>query len=164
MSWLPASAPGTTSLDRVFGLRPELYEQYREFAELFWRLRVVDPVLLELCRLRVAALLGCARELELRRPEAAGAGLGEKKIAALDDWRRSSVFSPVERACLAFAEKFVLEPHGLSDEDAAAVSAHLSAAEMVAFTEALALFDGFARFQILLGVAPEPAPDARVQQ
>ena len=66
-------------------------------------------------------------------------------------------------ACLAFAEKFVLEPHGLSDEDATAVSTHLSAAEMVAFTEALALFDGFARFQVLLGVAPERAPDVRAQ-
>jgi alkylhydroperoxidase family enzyme len=159
MSWLPASAPGRTSLDRVFGLQPELYARYQEFAELFWRLRPVDPVLLELCRLRVAALLGCARELELRRPEAAA--LDEEKISALDDWPRSPRFSPVERACLAFAEKFVLEPHGLSDEHAAAVAAHLTAAEMVAFTEALALFDGFARFQILLGVAPEGAPGTR---
>ena len=147
MSWLPASAPGATAFDRVFGLRPDLYEQYRAFAYLFWSRRPVDPVLLELCSARVAQLLGCDSALSSR----SGHTLDER-IAALETWQDAMVFSDVERACLAFAEKFVLDPHGITDADAAAVTAHLSAAEVVAFAEALALFDGFTRFRIILGV------------
>jgi alkylhydroperoxidase family enzyme len=40
----------------------------------------------------------------------------------------------------------------VSDEDAAAVREHLSDKVMVAFTEALAVFDGFTRFRIILGI------------
>ena len=152
MTWLPDTAAGATPFARAFGLRPELFAQYQMFAELFWTRRPVDPVVLELCRLRIAQLLGSATELAARRPEARAAGLTEARIAALDHWRDTPDFSAVERACLAFAEKFTLDPHGVSDADAAAVTAHLSAPEMVAFTEALAVFDGFTRFRLILGI------------
>ena len=57
-----------------------------------------------------------------------------------------------ERACLRLADQFVLDPHGVSDADAAEVAAHLSPSDMVAFIEALALLDGFTRFRLILGV------------
>src|SRR5262249_16908493 len=75
----------------------------------------------------------------------------EDKITALPRWPTDPRFSELERAGLAFAEKFVMDPHAISDDDAAAVTAHLSAREMVAFTEALALFDGVTRFRVILG-------------
>ena len=50
------------------------------------------------------------------------------------------------------AERFVLDPRGVSDADAAAVTAHLSPAQTVALIEALAVFDGFTRFRAILGV------------
>jgi len=152
MSWLPTTAPGASSFERVFGLCPELHTDFRGFAERFWTARPVDPVLLELCRLRVASLLGCTRALRARRPEAIAAGLAEDRIAALDDWRSAPAFSPAERACLAFTEKFVLDPHAVTDDDVAAITTHLSPAEVVALTEAVALFDGFTRFELMLGV------------
>jgi len=157
MTWLPATAAGATSFDRVFGLRPDLYADYRAFESLFWSSRPVDPVLIEICRLRIAQLLRCDPEQRRRSAPATAAGLTEQKISALDDWYHSMVFSEVERACLAFAEKFVLDPRGVTDEDAAAVTAHLSPPEMVAFTEALALFDGFTRFRLMLGIGPDEA-------
>ena len=155
MSWLPASASGETPMDRVFGLRPNLYEQYEHFSSLFWTLRPVDPVLLELCRLRIAQLLGCASALAIRNQPARPAGLTDAKVGALADWRGAPEFSDTERACLGFAEKFVTDPHGVTDADAAAVTAHLAATEMVAFTEALAVFDGFTRFKVILGIDSE---------
>lgn len=146
MTWLPRSAQGETAFARVFGLSPELYARYREFDDLFWTTRPVDPVLLELCRLRVAQILGCAAR---PRPRS---GIGEARVAALESWRgRPDAFSAVERACLGFAEKFVLDPHGVGDDDAAAVKAHLADAGLVAFVEALASFDGFLRFGAILG-------------
>ena len=54
---------------------------------------VVSPVLLELCRLRVAQILGCESELQRRSAAAQAAGLSEETIAALDDWRTSERFS-----------------------------------------------------------------------
>jgi hypothetical protein len=50
---------------------------------------------------------------------------------------------------------FVRDPHAITDADAAAVVEHLGEAGLVALAEALALFDGFCRFRLLLGVEPE---------
>ena len=157
MTWLPETASGATPFARAFGVCPELLAKFEAFAELFWSRRPVDPVVLELCRLRIAQVLGCDAELAVRRAEARAAGLTEGRIATLDGWRDAPDFSAVERACLAFAEKFTLDPHGVTDADAAAVAAHLSPPEMVAFTEALAVFDGFTRFRLILGIEADPA-------
>jgi alkylhydroperoxidase family enzyme len=168
MTWLPRAAPdgdpdSGTALDAVFNHRPDLYREYRDFEALFWERKLVDPVVLELCRLRVAALLGCASELEVRHAAAIEAGLEESKVAALENWSRDPSFSDLERAALAFAEMFVRDPHAITDADSLAVSRWLGDAGMVAFVEALALFDGFSRFRVMLGVEPVGDTDNRVR-
>ena len=145
---------GETPFDRVFGLRANLYEDYRRFVALFWERRLLDPVLLELCRLRVAQLHGCESELRLRTREARDAGLTEGKIASLPRASQSPEYDEAERAAVAFAELFVVDPHAITDDDAARVTSHLGPEGMVALVEALALFDGFARFRLMLGVEP----------
>lgn len=148
MSWL-TNRKDASSFEDIFALRPNLFAEYERFYSLFWSLRPVDPGLLELCRLRMAQLLG------YEEGPLCAVGLAEEKRAALDAWKTAPIFSDGERACLAFAEKFVLAPHSISDADAATVTAHLSAKEMVAFVEALAIFDGFTRFRIILGARPD---------
>lgn len=140
------------SFAAAFSLRPELYADYRAFADLFWSRRLVEPVILELCRIRVAQILGCAAEERRRTPQAVAAGLDEELVAAVADWKGSPRLSDAQRACLRLAEGFVLDPHGVSDADAAAVAAHLPPKEMMALIEALAVFDGFTRFRLILGV------------
>jgi len=152
MTWLPETAPGATPFDQALGLCPDLRADLAAFQDLFWTLRPVDPIVLELCRLRVAQILGCDAELARRSAPAVAAGLTEEKIAALDDWRVSGAFSDLERAALRVAETFVLDPHGMSDADVGAVSARLGPAGTVALVEALAFFDGFTRFRLILGV------------
>jgi alkylhydroperoxidase family enzyme len=154
MSWLPEQSAGTTALERALGLRPELLVDLKRFHALFWQDGRVDPIVLELCRLRIAGLLRCASELRARYEPARRAGLTEAKIAALPSWPKAPDFTARERACLAFAEAFVVDVHSIDDELAAAVAEHLSPAAMVAFTEALAVFDGFARFRLVLGLEP----------
>lgn len=148
MSWLPGLNAASASFDDVFALRANLHERYREFVSLLGTRRTVDPLLLELCRLRVAQVLGCPPMPAL----AAGERPSERKLAALKDWESSDSFSEHERACLAFADKFVRAPRTITDDDAAAVARHLSTPEIVAFTEALALLDGFTRFCAILGI------------
>jgi AhpD family alkylhydroperoxidase len=149
-TWLPAEADGDTSFARVFGLRPDLYAPYRDFVALFWQRRLVDPVLLELCRLRVAQLLGCGSELALRTRTAVDAGLTDAHVAALTQWPTAEAFTDAQRSALTLAEQFVIDPSGVDDELRASVRSHLSSAELVALVEALALFDGFTRFAVLL--------------
>ena len=162
-----AGRPAATPFERVFSLRPNLFEDYRRFYALFWEKQLVDPVLLELCRLRIAALHGCESELRVRYQPAQDAGLGEAKIAAIPDAADSPLFSEAERACIALAELFAIDPHAITDADAARVVAALGDAGTVALVEALALFDGFTRFRLMLGVeaSPErveaPAPGGR---
>jgi alkylhydroperoxidase family enzyme len=157
MSWLPEAGPGRDEFERTFSLRPDLFAAWREFAGLFWQKRLVDPVLLELCRLRIAQMNGAAHPLSIRTPEARAAGLDEAKIARLDAWWKQPGFSDLERACLRFAEQFVVDAKGMSDEEARPVVVALGDAGTVAFIEALAIFDGFSRFCRMLDVQPVEA-------
>jgi alkylhydroperoxidase family enzyme len=155
VSWLPESAPGRDDFERTFALRPNLFDAFREFEALFWEKRLVDPVVLELCRLRIAQLHGARHPLSLRTPAARDAGLDEAKLAALEAWWKSPGFSDLERSCLRFAEQFATDASGISDDEARPVVAGLGDAGTVAFVEALAIFDGFARFCRMLDVAPQ---------
>ena len=157
VTWLPETAPGANPLERVYGLRPNLFEAWREFALVFWEKRLLDPVLLELVRLRVAQMHGARFPLASRRPEAREAGLDEAKIGELEAWWRSPAFSQLERSCLRFAEQFVLDAKGMTDEQALPVVAALGEAGTVALIEALAIFDGFGRFCRMLEIEPEDA-------
>jgi alkylhydroperoxidase family enzyme len=158
-SWIGAEAEGVTPLERVLGLCPALSAAYRDFAGRFWTGEPLDPVLLELCRLRIAQILGCQSELSVRHQVALDAGLDEGKVAALASWPSDDRFGPLERACLNLAEQFVLDPNLITDEDAAAVSGSIGEPGLVALTEALALFDGFCRLQMVLAIdQPSASP------
>ncbi len=143
MTWLPEVADGTTELDRVLGLRPELRADLMAFTALLESGGRVDARILSLCRALIARTLGAVLPTTFDPADA----------SALEDWPNSPRFEARERACLAFAEKFCLDPHGITDSDAAAVTAHLTPPEMVAFVEALAISDGFTRFRIMLAGA-----------
>jgi alkylhydroperoxidase family enzyme len=157
VSWLPEQARGATDFERVFGLRENLFAAWREFVALLWERRLAPPVILQLALLRVRQLHGLPLG-EHRMSEALEAGWDEGRIAELDAWWKSTSFSGEERACLRLAEQFVLDAKGIGDEEIAPVRAALGDAGVVAFVEALAIFDGFARFQKMLGIADAARP------
>jgi alkylhydroperoxidase family enzyme len=156
MTW-PTVLDAETPLEGLLCRNPELLARYRDFAARPWSERQVSPVLLELCRLRMAALLRCEPELRIRYRPALDAGLTEEKTAALADWRASELFSEVERACLSLCETYTLDPRGVTDEQVERVLAYLGPEEVVALVSGLAIFDGLARMRVILGV--EPASD-----
>jgi alkylhydroperoxidase family enzyme len=75
----------------------------------------VDPVELELCRLRISAILGDAIGVARRTPAAIEAGLTEDRIALLDSWWASDAFSPREKARLTYTEQFVVSVSSMDD-------------------------------------------------
>jgi alkylhydroperoxidase family enzyme len=152
VTWLPDTAGGATGFDSVFGLRPDLYGPFREFYAVFWRDRLVDPVVLELCRLRVGQLLGCESELAVRYAPEGVEPVPVELVRALPQWPTSDRFDASQRAALAFAEQFVIDPKGIRGPVRDELRAQFALPEVVALTEALALFDGFTRFRLILGV------------
>jgi 4-carboxymuconolactone decarboxylase len=75
----------------------------------------VDPHLSELLTLRVAQLQGAQLMVASHTRLASMAGVPEEKVAAVTDWRTSSVLGPVEQAVLELAEQ-VTERSAADDE------------------------------------------------
>jgi alkylhydroperoxidase family enzyme len=113
-------------------------------------------VLLELARLRIATLLGNRSEQRRRSARARDAGLTEEKLAALPTWPTSPDFSACERAGLSFAEQFVVDANGVTDEQVADLTAHLGVAGCYAFVEAVSVVETFQRACLTLGVEEVP--------
>lgn len=111
-------------------LEPGVAAAWTHLLDGVWDGRV-DRGLLERCRVRVCALVGAPPDAgrHRTRPEAA-----------------SDTDAVV--ACLAFTEMWVVDPHAVTDELAAAVRSHLSDAEAAAFTIALATIEAQARASI----------------
>jgi alkylhydroperoxidase family enzyme len=154
MTWLTESASGATPLDRVFGLTPAAYERFRALYATLWDGRAIDAATLELCRLRIATLLGAKGERVVRWSAARDAGCTEAQVNALPGWPESPLFTDAQRLCLQFAEMYVLDPHSVRDEDFTDLREHLDAPAIAKLTLAVAVFDALARFRLALDVGP----------
>ncbi len=146
------------TFDEVLGLRPNLAHAYRDLAARLWSPGVGDPVRTERCRLRVAQLLGRPDQAARRAAPAVAGGLPEdaSATAAVAAWPTDPSLDAATRASLAFAEQFVMDPTGVTGAQRAELRTALGQPSLVGLTYALALFDGFDRFRLVLGVAPDP--------
>ena len=142
-------------LAEVLGVGGEIGSSFAALWSEMWTASDLDPTLLELCRLRTAQLLRCSSELGAREARAL-AGLHEDKIAALNRYQVSPLFTERERACLAYTERVIADPSGVTAGELAELREHLSDAERVGLTLAITLFEGLARGSMMLGVAPRP--------
>ena len=88
----------------------------------------------------IAALLHAAAEEAFRATEPAVLARCHARVVALLGGADDAAFaprSPVEAACLAFTDEFVIDVANLRDETAAAVREHLGDAGLTDFTRAL---------------------------
>lgn len=138
--------PTSEVIEAVLADHHDLAMHLADAHEAAWR--AVDPVLLELCRLRVATLLGCEAEQVTRTEAALAAGLEEATIAELAQWPTSPRFGSRERACLAFCEQFVIDVASMADEVALAVSAELGPAGLRNFVTALLVVEQRQRLRL----------------
>jgi alkylhydroperoxidase family enzyme len=142
-----------TTLDEALGELPAVRDRYRDLEAEVWAPGRGDPVLLELCRLRIADLLRDDGGRALRTPAAVAAGLSEDVVAELPRWPTSPAFGAAARAALAFAELFVIDAHAVTDDMCGALRAELGDADATALTIALAVFDAASRARALLHLA-----------
>ena len=153
----PVNPERAPTFAETFGQRPNLYAAWQEFEALLWQADGARPEIYALCRRRLAQMNGAAVLPGSPDPPQINdhSDSNDDKEHALSTWRKSDLFSDLERACLAFAEQYAVDPSGISDEMARPVTEALGDAGTVAFVEALAIFDGFTRFCAMLEVGPD---------
>lgn len=87
----------------------------------------IDPLLVELVRIRSSQLNGCAFCLRLHTGDALKKGESPERLAVLSAWRETGYFTETERAGLELAEAVTLVADGhVSDEAYAAAAAALT--------------------------------------
>ena len=161
MTWLQGLPEGESDWDRLASAYPEAFAALAGVFAAAWQ--DVDPVLLELARLRVATLLQNTAELTRRSARVGQAGLTETKVAELAAWPTSELFTARERACLALTEQFVLDANGVTDAQVAEVTQHLGGAGCYAFVEGVSVLETFQRACLVLGIRTAPDVDEIVR-
>jgi alkylhydroperoxidase family enzyme len=146
VTWLPITVEAACDRDAVLGMHPEAYARHRAFLEVCEE--VADPDLLEVCRARMAQMLGCREELARHSAE---------RLADLRSWERSPLVSARQRVALAFVEQFLLDPALISRQQAADLEAELGTSGVIDFTAVIAAFEASFRLSTLLNLAPAPA-------
>jgi hypothetical protein len=155
--WLEPLSPGDTDWDRFAASWPVPFGALADVVVAAWD--ETDPVLLELCRLRMATILAYAAEQTRRTARARAAGLDDAKVAELPSWPTSPRFSALERACLALAEQFVIDANGVTEAHVAEVAALLGSERCYAFVQALSAIETFQRACLTLGIETIPDVD-----
>ena len=131
----------TTDVDPLLAFAPEASTVIARLMANLWG--VTDPELLELVQRRISQLL---RNESVRKGERAPSA----KLAALAQWPTSPLFSDTERAVLGFAEQFIMDVAGVSEEQRRSLGEHLDPAELGGFVTALYLLDYGQRTQMAL--------------
>ncbi|MCL6563728.1 MAG: carboxymuconolactone decarboxylase family protein [Firmicutes bacterium] len=108
----------------------------------------LEAALLELVKIRVSQINGCAYCLDMHTKNARVAGEREQRLYALAAWREAPFFTPRERAALAWAEALTLLPQGVPDALWQAVRATFTDQEIVALTMACIAINGWNRWNV----------------
>lgn len=91
--------------------------------------------LIELVKMRASQINGCAYCLHMHSADARKAGESEARLYLLSAWRESELYTPRERAALAWTEALTLLPQTHApDGDYEEALRHFGAEEMVKLT------------------------------
>ncbi|SIR57561.1 carboxymuconolactone decarboxylase family protein [Micromonospora avicenniae] len=109
----------------------------------------LDPLLVELLRIRTSQINGCAFCLRMHTHDALKKGENPDRIAVLPAWAETGYFSETDRAALRLAEAITLVADGhVSDEDFNAAAAVLTADQISAVAWLVTVMNAFNRVAI----------------
>lgn len=139
---------GDTTFIEVMGNAPEVTDWYfNDFYQKLFQSGRVDPRIVELVRLRLANVHGCAFCNRSDRIAALAAGLSEAEVDSIGDYE-SGPFDERQKAALALADVMVLtNPMGHVSRDLyARLKASFTDAELVELGVIMAILTGMAKF------------------
>ncbi len=109
----------------------------------------LEHSLLELVKMRVSQINGCAYCLDMHSKDARAAGETEQRLYLLGAWREAPMYSERERAALAWTEAVTCLAEGhVPDDVYAAARAHFSEQELADLTLAVVAINGWNRLAI----------------
>ncbi|HET9076638.1 MAG TPA: carboxymuconolactone decarboxylase family protein [Acidimicrobiales bacterium] len=140
----PVAEPGTATGTpgdwwTVFANAPEVLRHANAGFVLYSRVSL-DPELRELGQTRAGWVMGSQFVYSQHCKSCRAMGMGEDKIAAIASWAVSDLFSPLERAVLAYTDALALERGRVHDHIFATLQAHLSDREIVELTYVTSLY------------------------
>jgi alkylhydroperoxidase family enzyme len=136
----PVEQPGTATGTpgnwwTVFALVPDVFKHALAGFTLYRsKNRKLDPKLRELGQIRTGFVCESQFVFSQHCKTARSVGLREEKIAAVPAWSTSDVFSPVERALLAYTDELVLQGGRVQDAIFEKLREFLSDEEILEFS------------------------------
>ncbi|MFG6486057.1 carboxymuconolactone decarboxylase family protein [Roseateles sp. BYS78W] len=126
-------------------LSAELFKKYLDFSMAF----KMDETLAILVDIRASQLNGCAFCLDMHVKQAKIHGERELRLHHVAIWRESPLFTPKERAALAWTEALTrIAPEGISDAAYAEVREQFAEAELSDLTWRVAAINGWNRLNV----------------
>ncbi|MFO6420595.1 carboxymuconolactone decarboxylase family protein [Hylemonella sp. W303a] len=133
---------------------PELFKKYLDFS-LALKKSHLEPGLRHLVTLRASQLNGCAFCVDMHVKEARIDGERELRLHHVAIWRESPLFSPRERAALAWTEVLTRLPaQGVSEADYEAVRAEFNEQELTDLSFAIVAINGWNRLSVGFAAVP----------
>jgi AhpD family alkylhydroperoxidase len=112
----------------------------------------LDRGLATYAAMATAATIGCGFCLDLHHFLSRDRGLDEAKVREVPRWRESTVFSPLERRVMEYAEAMSETPPAVTDEMSAALLEELGAPALVELTARIGTMNMTARGNVALGI------------
>jgi AhpD family alkylhydroperoxidase len=112
----------------------------------------LDPNLASFATMAAAGAIGCSFCLDLHYFLSHNHGLEEAKAREVPRWRESTVFTPVERRVMEYAEAMCQTPLAVTDEMSAALLAELGAPALLELTARVGAMNMSARGNVALGI------------
>jgi alkylhydroperoxidase family enzyme len=155
---------------KMFGELPEpaevmwhnraVLEDTMAFGRKIQKWDALDASLQSFAHMAVAALVGCSWCLDLNYFAAANEGLDLAKASEVPRWRASTVFSPLERDVMEYAEAMSETPPRVTDELSARLLDQLGPAAMVELTALIGFANMTTRSNTALGIESQGFSDS----
>ena len=134
---------------------PELFKKFVEFSTAVHTSSSIEQSTADLVAIRASQLNGCAFCVDMHVKEAKIHGERELRLHHVAIWRESPLFTPKERAALAWTELLTHIPaEGVSDAAYAEVSEHFSPEELSELTWRVAAINGWNRMNVAFRNVP----------
>jgi alkylhydroperoxidase family enzyme len=114
-----------------------------------------DESLKSFAHMAVASLIGCSWCLDFNYFMAHNRGLDVDKAREIPRWRESTVFTPLEREVLEYAEAMSQTPPTVTDEMVASLLEELGAAGLVELSSVIGFANMSTRSNVALGIESE---------
>jgi AhpD family alkylhydroperoxidase len=124
----------------------------------------LDKTIIELIKLRASQLNGCAYCLNMHAHDALKHGETQARIFVLAGWKESTLYSPRERAALAFTDAMThVASRGTAEPEVSELKKHFDEKEVVAIVNQVAMINFWNRIAVSFGtVHPfESKPESR---